>query len=175
VYGSVNYHWDIVGEKCFIQGGQGTPEIIIYTGWSQIKIILTVTDAFGCVSMCMIFLDCEEAGSAGLVLLPVLVIPEANIQTALEDSNPIKFVDHLQIWPNPANNVVHIDFESSIVQKIDLVMINFLGQVIHREVLIAQNGSVQLEVNVKDIPEGNYLLQLRTREGILTTTLAILK
>jgi len=61
--GPFTYLWEMVGEECFIQGGQGTPEIIIYVGWSFVKIILTVTDAYGCVSMCMTTLLCPaQAG-----------------------------------------------------------------------------------------------------------------
>jgi hypothetical protein len=42
------YYWEIIGESCYIQGGQKTPDIFIYIGWSPLEIRLTVTDAYGC-------------------------------------------------------------------------------------------------------------------------------
>jgi hypothetical protein len=53
--GAITYMWEVIGEKCFIQSGQGTPEITIYVGWTTVEIILTVTDEFGCSTTCSRF------------------------------------------------------------------------------------------------------------------------
>lgn len=64
----------------------------------------------------------------------------------------------LNVYPNPAKDVLNIEVAKGLEATIEIL--NTLGQLIREEDLI-QNKK---EINVKDLPEGIYFLQIK-REG----------
>src|SRR5678815_980884 len=58
--GPFTYVWDVIGQECFIQDGQGTSGITIYVGFFDVTISLTVTDAYGCQTVCTATLECFD-------------------------------------------------------------------------------------------------------------------
>ncbi|MEO5906087.1 MAG: hypothetical protein ABIQ11_05140, partial [Saprospiraceae bacterium] len=73
----LEYLWEVEGEKCFIQSGQGTEEITIYVGFTAVDVSLTVTDAFGCSTICQATLECIDPFDNSLnVVLPNTVADE---------------------------------------------------------------------------------------------------
>ena len=143
--GNLTYDWEVVGDKCFIQGGQGTPEITIYVGWSEVKVILTVTDENGCVSMCMAVLNCDLpikfAGAS-----PSAVIPQemSGYSSSRFSQHPTElsgeYMSELNLWPNPTTGSVSVSFESEIAHEVQFTFTNFLGQVVLTEKFNARKG-----------------------------------
>ena len=174
--GGVNYDWEIVGGECFIQGGQNTPEITIYVGWSTVKIILTVTDSFGCSSMCMVFLDCRSSYS--------LNTPGTIIERVISDGSTISEVnttDHstgtlqnFSLWPNPVSERVFLGFDATVEEVVEIRLISSFGQVLLGDKITAQKGANSYMINVSELPKGSYLVQVKTEKELLTKVIIVL-
>ena len=174
--GEIEYLWEVVGEKCFIQSGQGTPEILIYIGWSEVGIRLTVTDAFGCTSVCSATLNCLDP-IENLVIQPQIIQPESSVVPELpanKDQN-IETLQHFNLWPNPANSTVNVSFESAKESEVEITMTNFLGQVVLRDEMDAAKGFNNRKLDVTSLPEGSYLLQLTSEDEIKTKILVLFR
>ena len=175
------YDWRIVGEKCFLQAGQGTPEILIYMGWADVKIILTVTDTFGCVSMCMTFLHCidqsetqfansENANPEVTLLDPAVVFEQSGIESVME-----KGLGKLNLWPNPATETVNISFESAMEGVVEYSFTNFLGQTLLREKMNVHRGYNERQIDASTLPNGSYLMQVKSDKDIYSRIIVILR
>jgi hypothetical protein len=116
-----NYVWDVQGLECFIQGGQGTPEVTLYVGFFDVLVSLTITDAFGCQSVCSTILECfdpldEFAGDNPTMDQHQLSIPNAPnhmIQGSNED-----YLSKLNYWPNPANTMFNVSFDAAVEREV---------------------------------------------------------
>jgi hypothetical protein len=173
--GPIQYDWEIVGEKCFIQGGQGTPEITIYVGWSEVKVILTITDAFGCVSMCMFILDCD------LSLLPMEFINE-QAEPSHDDQNELKSnagsteqLRQFNLWPNPANDMINVSFESAVDNAVEFSLVDFFGKIVLTERAEAHKGLNMHQLNVGQIAPGGYILQIKSNNEVHTSIIPIVR
>ncbi len=178
--GPFTYVWQIVGNKCFIQGGQGTPVITIYMGWEDVKIILTVTDANGCVSMCMYILHCLEPGELPFASNPGFIDPDANSNTisgspfsALNQEQGIYLKD-LRLWPNPAKGTINLSFASSVRQEVVFSFVNFLGQVMMSETMDVNKGMNSRSIDIDQIAGGSYLMEVKSAKDMLTKVVVIM-
>ena len=176
--GPLTYEWEIIGGECFIQGGHGTPEIIIYIGWSEVKIILTVTDAFGCVSMCMIVLPCTNLPVDPFTGVLAAAVPETDAKTTppnLNSTAPKEFLQQIKLWPNPASNRVTLSFESAVEEAVEFRFINLLGQVMLSEKINARTGLNSVDIDVSRVSEGSHLVQIKTEQEVHTKVIVILE
>ncbi|MGB4847885.1 MAG: T9SS type A sorting domain-containing protein, partial [Saprospiraceae bacterium] len=178
--GPFTYVWQIVGNKCFIQGGQGTPEITIYMGWEDVKIILTVTDSNGCVSMCMYVLHCLEPGELAFSANPGVANPEANSNiisvapgSVLNQEQGVYLKD-LNLWPNPAKGTVNLSFASSVEQEVEFSFVNFLGQVILTDRMDVHKGINSRTIDIDKIAGGSYLMEVKSDKEMLTKVVVIM-
>jgi hypothetical protein len=179
-YGPLRYDWEVVGEKCFIQGGQGTPEIFVYIGWEDVKIILTVTDRFGCVSMCMDILHCDPAQSTSLTHED-----EATFELNVHSLEPVidtrvgrlstKDLTELNVWPNPASGSISMSFESIIDQQVRWTLTNSVGLVVMNEELNALQGFNSRIVHLDKLPSGSYMLHVKTAQDMYAKGIVIMR
>ncbi|MCD6366277.1 MAG: T9SS type A sorting domain-containing protein [Bacteroidales bacterium] len=71
--------------------------------------------------------------------------------------------DELTLYPNPASDFVNIDFELDSYQQVSLSVFNLKGQkVISKEITNQTVGQNHIQVNVKDLSKGVYLVKLQT-------------
>lgn len=175
--GEISYLWEIEGEKCFIQGGQGTPEIFIYVGWSEVDIKLTVTDAFGCSSVCSITLNCLDPFENNFIINPHVINPETEVQQSMPNNSgaDLHILEHFNLFPNPANASVNLSFESSLDHEVEYVMTNFLGQVVLSEGIKAVKGFNSRKIDVSNLPDGSYLMQLVSEKETRTRILVLFR
>jgi hypothetical protein len=179
--GDINYEWEVFGEKCFIQSGQGTPEMGMYIGWDEVEITLTLTDAYGCSTTCSATLDCEDlapnplAVNAGDQVAPIgnIQIPAVSSTGGSPDleSNLRQFT----LWPNPAKDVITVSFESLLEQDVQVSLVNFMGQTMLREDMTAAKGMTNHQMDVSKIPEGGYMMQLRSGKDIYTKVIMVIR
>lgn len=178
--GALSYEWEVEGEKCFIQDGQGTPNITLYVGFGDVEISLTVTDAFGCFTTCSTTLTCIDpfddsfAGPSGSgSQVPTNIdVPT----TATDFRNDTK--DNLQeisLWPNPANESVNLSFESRVEVQVELRLLNFLGQVIFSDEMYVIKGFNLRKIDVAKIPDGSYMLEVKTNKEIHSNVIVIIR
>ena len=166
--GPLDYDWEIVGEDCFIQGGQGTPEINIYVGWTDAKIILTVTDEYDCVSVCTTTMGCQFSSGKSLdepIALPSPIAANDTKQDRLRE---------IALWPNPANSSVNLGFESSVEDMVELSVSNFLGKVVFTDKIKALKGFNTRKLDMTRVREGSYLVQLKTNQEVHTKVVVIM-
>jgi hypothetical protein len=162
--GPLTYMWEVTGEKCFIQSGQGTSEILIYVGWSEVEISLTITDAFGCSTVCNATLNCLDPIEESIVEIPQVhpEITPAAPADAVNGNLSADILHHFNLWPNPANTTINLSFESAKPHEANVRMLNFLGQVVLSQDISAIKGFNSKKLDVSHLPEGSYLLELVT-------------
>ncbi len=178
--GPFTYLWEITGEKCFIQGGQGTPEIIIYVGFSEVEISLTVTDAYGCTAVCTATLNCLNFAGNLNIVSPEIINLESNSGPVL----PVPYtggnmednvLQHFNLWPNPAKESVTLSFDSSIDHEVQFTLTNFLGQIVLSDKIQAVKGFNSRKLDVSHLPEGGYLMQVVAEKEMRTKILVLLQ
>ena len=74
----------------------------------------------------------------------------------------------LQVFPNPANDLLNINYSLKNQQITKLLLYNALGQIVYEQKLAAKVGQVHTEVFVNKWNEGVYFLQIVTEKGIAT-------
>jgi hypothetical protein len=176
--GGVTYLWEIIGEKCFIQSGQGTPEILIYVGWTQIQIILTVTDAYGCSTVCTAYLDCVLSGGNPYAITPPSNIADSPIDPGsiqiTPDQLPKHYLSDINLWPNPANGNLSLSFESFRDHEVKLTLMNLLGQEIMVDKMDARKGFNARKIDISKVPDGSYLMQIKSEKEMYSKVVVIL-
>ncbi len=179
--GEITYAWEVFGEKCFIQSGQGTPAMGMYIGWNPVEITLTLTDAYGCSTTCQATLDCQDIAPNPLVensggqdaAIQNVVVP--TIQSSPESSIKEANLSQFNLWPNPAKDAITISFESIVDQRVQVSLLNFMGQtLIHNDLKVAI-GTTTHQLDISKIPEGGYMIQLRTDDDRYTKVLMIMR
>lgn len=64
------------------------------------------------------------------------------------------------IYPNPANDLINIDFSLRDFSKIKLAVCNQLGQVIVQKDVFIDNGNQRIQIDIKDLKPGYYTLKI---------------
>jgi hypothetical protein len=170
--GIKDYTWVIEGEECFIQSGQGTPFIEIYVGWAPIKIILTMTDSLGCVSVCTAMLECVSAAKGE----NANEITKAGFTTLTErqlHTNGVELKDLIP-WPNPATDGLNLSFLANGESTLTVNILNQLGKPVYTGRLNVQSGSNTHRINLPAIFPGNYIMQVLSDQHIYIRHLVIL-
>ena len=66
----------------------------------------------------------------------------------------------LNIFPNPASDILNVNIKLESTEKLDLEILNHLGQIISRRNLGAFYGQKQVEMDITQFAKGNYKLRL---------------
>jgi len=170
------YQWDVIGQECFIQTGQNTPTITIYVGFFDVTISLTVTDAFGCQSVCTAVLECFDPLDQFAGNTPTGQIqansnnPNTTVQGLDQD-----YLRELSYWPNPANTMFNISFDAAVERDVEISFINFLGEVVLTDQMKAHVGANTRKIDVTKLPEGTYLFQVKTDKEIHAKGIVIMR
>ncbi|MCF8238343.1 MAG: ice-binding family protein [Saprospiraceae bacterium] len=175
--GIQSYQWEVEGEECFIQSGQGSPWIKIYVGWIPVKVTLTVTDSTGCVSMCMTTLYCfagqmkldgeEHTGADHEVFDP------NQLQNFQPTGESVDITDML-VWPNPASDEVNLSFMTNGEVEYRVNIINMLNQTVIGNKMISMTGLNTRRIDFMQLMDGNYTIQIVTPHDVYTKNLVIL-
>lgn len=80
----------------------------------------------------------------------------------------------LSIYPNPASDIVNIKYEASIAGKVELSILNPLGQKVktieHKQIGI---GKYTKDFSVTNLKSGVYIIQMQSPEGIFHENLIV--
>ncbi|MBX2930164.1 MAG: T9SS type A sorting domain-containing protein [Saprospiraceae bacterium] len=140
-----------------------------------------MTDAFGCVSTCIITMPCiEPIQLPGH--LPIRVTPGGTSNqtapagtTPVAENRPVAYVKILNLWPNPAGALMNINYESTEEADVQLRLVNTLGQVVLMKEVSAQKGLNTHELNVSKVRQGSYLVQIITAQEVHTKVVVIMR
>jgi hypothetical protein len=87
--------------------------------------------------------------------------------------NDIIKVDNLQVFPNPTNDYLNIDFTLNKVSDVAVSLVDMTGNVVYNNPLKNLNGNQGLVINTANFANGMYTLSLRTAEGNITRKVSI--
>jgi hypothetical protein len=70
------------------------------------------------------------------------------------------------VYPNPAKDVLNINFHSNRQEQLQWKMYNSLGQLIFQQNETVAEGYHLTQFSLKGIPNGAYFMQVTSSEGI---------
>lgn len=71
----------------------------------------------------------------------------------------------VQLYPNPATNLVMLEFTNPLINAFELEVYNQLGQLLHRK---AYTNTNQASCPLNELSTGIYFFKLKTNQGVLT-------
>jgi putative metal-binding protein/concanavalin A-like lectin/glucanase superfamily protein/type IX secretion system substrate protein len=75
-------------------------------------------------------------------------------------------VNKLKLYPNPASNTINLDLHNYLGQQLSITIYNHLGQqVLYLPEQTIQDPVVNIDLTRRQLPDGIYLLSVRTAEG----------
>ena len=86
--------------------------------------------------------------------------------------NNIAVNTQMEVFPNPANEVVYVQCSFEKETAVDLKLTDMLGRVVYQQNYFSKPQQ-SFSVPVKGIPTGPYNLQLKTKEGTLNKMVSI--
>ena len=147
----------------FSNGSAYSDEVVIPGPFSGNTVIQFRCDASG--NNDQIFLDdvaISGCTSGGRWSSPVTPLIEADLS-----ANPSPF-GMLNLYPNPANETIQLDFVLYEDVRYDWMITDMQGRVLTQAMGEGLRGEQQLRIEVSGWPEGTYLLFLRSTNGAHT-------
>ena len=126
-----------------------------YTTTGPFQLCLTIDDGAGCIDI-----YCDSIGENGVVFKTggfTINVVGTTIATGI-DNHP-KLNSDINIYPNPASNQLTVD---TGLKLSEITIIDITGKII---MTIKQNTNI---INVADLSDGIYFIQLITMEGTIT-------
>jgi hypothetical protein len=77
--------------------------------------------------------------------------------------------NQLQVFPNPASSVVNIEYSSPVTGTLSYKMIDVAGQTVRSSVVAAPQGKTLTQINVTDLANASYLLEITANTGNSTS------
>lgn len=82
--------------------------------------------------------------------------------------------DNLLVYPNPARNIIHVRFDHDI-QPAVVNLLNNMGQVIQSQTFHNVYKGMEVSLPTKDLPDGLYFIQIRSKRQSRTVKLILSK
>ena len=79
----------------------------------------------------------------------------------------------LNIFPNPSNDYLNLDFTLNATSTVTISMIDVTGKVVYNNKLSNLTGNQGLVINTSNLANGVYSLSLQTTEGTITRKVTI--
>ncbi len=104
----------------------------------------------------------------------IFMIDDISINTNLVGSDEILSNNFVNIYPNPANDFININFNSELTSKARIVIYNILGETM---ALIEENNisSETLKIDVSNYPSGIYYLNVQADNKVLYSKISVVK
>ena len=99
-----------------------------------------------------------------------IVLPPHNVVISSTDEKTLDS-ESLHIYPIPAQNLVTIEFDSNLNASNALRILNSKGQTVLNKPNLESSHTVQLDIS--NYPAGIYLVQLLTKEKLVSKKLVI--
>ncbi|MEL6923396.1 MAG: M12 family metallopeptidase [Bacteroidota bacterium] len=108
-------------------------------------------------------------------LLTLLINQGADFGTSVQNAAQ-QYVSEWELWPNPAVDLLQLQFHLAKATPLQLTLHNALGQVVRREQLTAIGaGMMRYNLSVAQLPAGSYYLQLSGADFTLSRKLVIMR
>ena len=142
-----------------IQGGGSICASLDVTGAPHL-----VVGPFLCAILNGVF-GVDQDGTQSLVLSDGRVVDEELVK-AIEQDMPLA---DLNLWPNPARDVLNIALNTYAEARVEMSVINILGQeAIPALAVNAGKGETRTTIDVAGLVPGQYILRLTIGDGVIT-------
>ena len=89
--------------------------------------------------------------------------------TAIEEN--LETLVKITIYPNPASDIINIEFEKAMDDEVNLMIINSQGKPVKSTIIEA--ATIETQLNLQDLPAGMYYLRLT--KGNLSNVYKVVK
>lgn len=100
-----------------------------------------------------------------------IYLPNTCVNSIPTKANSTYYETLFELYPNPSNGIVTIDFEETFAKTIQIKLIGLQGRIFMSENFIILGN--KLTIDVCDIPKGIYILQLNNRNHVSHKKLVI--
>lgn len=94
------------------------------------------------------------------------------VDMGVKNIDPVGFIG---LHPNPNNGIFTLSGKALTNERIMLEVINITGQVVFTDAVIPSNKQVHKQMNISNLPQGVYLLQMKTANGMSTARFTVNK
>lgn len=91
--------------------------------------------------------------------------------TGIEETH----ITYMQAYPNPSSGDINVKFDVVAAQKMDVQLVNALGQVVYSESYNASAGYNRIKLGTPELPAGIYMLTLRNGKSMKMEKVTIVK
>jgi len=142
-----------------------------YSAAGLYSICLSVTVNCGSNSSSCFTYSISKVSEAN-AMIHINVVPPELIEVGLEVQDPI---GQFNLYPNPSNGLLNLELNSTTGNSIHLNIFDLTGKVIYTALLENPSGEIQHELNLLNVPNGIYLLQVEQDGQYLNKKLVITK
>ena len=79
----------------------------------------------------------------------------------------------LSIYPNPASDVLNIEFTSNANKDVTIEFVNMIGQVISSDNFVVTNGLLDIEIDMTKYSKGVYQINLISNSDVVSKTIMV--
>ncbi len=136
-----------------------------YDGNGPYELCVTVGFGSPAISQC-ITTYCMEVDASLLVRMQgfsIQVISPLSLSSAASH-----FAERLRLWPNPAYDVLSLDFSTQQAAPVHLRIFDLNGKMLHSENYSTASGENRIDMQLGNLPPGMYMLQLSSDKDQLT-------
>ena len=125
-----------------------------------------VTPSWDCISVG----NCQDPGTGlGQYATQAACATECDSSTSIISQE----IEYLNIYPNPTNGILNIQFSILNSQDIILNLVNTVGEVIFTESLSNYIGEYNKQINLESYSKAIYFLEIKTDNGIVNKKLIL--
>ena len=84
-----------------------------------------------------------------------------------------RFINNLNIYPNPSRNIFNISFNSDVIQNLRIRIINLLGKELYLEEKQKFIGQYSRIINLDNYEKGIYFLEIENNTGVINKKLIL--
>lgn len=82
-------------------------------------------------------------------------------------------LSEMKVYPNPATDLVNINFSSKNAENATIVVTNLLGQVVYNSAFATNEGVNNFQLNVSSYNAGLYIINIKTTTGVSSQKLIV--
>lgn len=102
------------------------------------------------------------------VRVPVVVTVPLGVQNISNDN-------HIRVYPNPANKILHVSFDENIGKPTTIKMMDVAGRVVSESVYEQLSAGQTIQLDVNKLAAGTYMLTVKNENSSFTRSISIMQ
>lgn len=146
-------------------GGTGADEVAYYGGFGMPTVVLVGGTNHAVLWSTQNWVNSDTTTMRNLILNMACI---ASTEELLDDQS------NLKVYPNPAANEVTLSLNVTNTESVFVELQDVTGRtILNKTELKSVDGFVQESLDIKGLPEGNYLLKVTINENVMTKKVVI--